>query len=115
MLDTQGNGIGPAPIAMTKFNADFHNDPSCVTSNSCIIGNDAIGGDPMDNDLFPGSVNIDIASKHLLPPVPPPVPVPGAVWLLGSGCWAWLVPVGAENRKLSEALVRSKVPRGSIL
>lgn len=73
--------IGPAPIAMTSFDTDFHNDPNCVISNSCLIGDDGIGGDPMDNGPFPDfSFNIDIASVHIAA-----VPLPAAVWLLGSG------------------------------
>ena len=78
--------IGPAPIAMTTFNTDFHNNPSCVASNSCIIGDDAIGGDPMDNGPFPGfSINIDMAVVHPGYLYVTVVPVPAAVWLLGSG------------------------------
>lgn len=72
--------IGPAPIATTSFDTDFHNDPSCVVSNSCIIGDDGMGGSPADGP-FPGfSVNIDIVTMHLTA-----VPLPAAAWLLGSG------------------------------
>ena len=79
--------IGPAPIAMTTFNTDFHNDPSCVASHSCIIGDDGIGGSPMDSGPFPDfNINIDFASVHLeFPPGMPGVPLPPAIWLLGSG------------------------------
>lgn len=80
--------LGPSPIATTTFDTDFHNDPNCVVDNACIIGiigDDGIGGSPMDNGPFPNfSVNFDMTSMHITS-VTPQVPVPAAVCLLGSG------------------------------
>lgn len=80
--------IGPAPMATTTLDTDFHNTPGCVLTASCIIGNDGVGGDPMDNGPFPNfSANFDITNIHItnVSGGGNPVPVPAAVWLFGSG------------------------------
>lgn len=71
--------IGAAPIATTTYNTDFHNDSSCVATDTCIISNDAIGGDPMDNGPFPNfSANFDITSMTLISDGTGPVFTPPA-------------------------------------
>ncbi len=83
--------IGPAPMATTSFDTDFHN------GGAFIIGDDGIGGDPMDNGPFPGfSANFDITSIHVTNVTAPAVPIPAAVWLFGSGL---LGLVGVARRK----------------
>lgn len=83
--DGMSNGkypIGPSPIATTAYDTNFHNDPSCVAALSCVVADPFnIGGDPMDNGPFPDfNLNIDISSMTITA-----VPIPAAVWLLGSG------------------------------
>lgn len=74
--------IGPAPLVTTSFDTDFYSDPNCVLTNSCITGDDGIGGSPMVSGPFPDlNINIDVLSMH----VTQAVPLPAAVWLLGSG------------------------------
>ena len=74
--------IGSAPLATTSLDTNFHSDPACVVTASCITGDDGIGGSWMDNGPFPGySINIDVTSMH----VTQVVPLPAGVWLLGSG------------------------------
>lgn len=87
--------LGPAPMATTTWDTDFHNDPGCVMTASCLIADGTgIGGDPMDNGPFPNySANFDILSIHI---TPSEIPVPAAVWLLGSGL---LGLVGVARRR----------------
>jgi len=81
--------IGPAPMATTSLDTDYHN------GGSFVISDDGIGGDPMDNGPFPGfNANFDITSIHIVSVTP--VPVPAAVWLFGSGL---LGLVGVARRK----------------
>jgi hypothetical protein len=76
--------VGPSPIATTTWNTNFNNDPTCVASNSCLAGNDTIGGSPMDNGPWIDfSVNFDFTSIHITSVSS--VPVPAAAWLFGSG------------------------------
>lgn len=90
--------IGPAPMATTTWNTDVYDNPACLGSNTCLISNDTIGGSPMDNGPFPSfSANFDITSIHIdKVTTAPPVPVPAAVWLFGSGL---LGLVGVARRK----------------
>jgi hypothetical protein len=88
--------IGPAPMATTTYNTNFSNAPGCVASNTCLAGNDTIGGSPFDNGPFPGySANIDFTSIRISS-VLPSVPVPAAAWLFGSGLLGLL---GIAGRK----------------
>ncbi len=74
--------IGTAPIATTTLDTNYHNDPVCVMTASCLTGDDGVGGVPMDNGPFPGfNFDFDITSIH----VDSVVPVPAAAWLFGSG------------------------------
>jgi hypothetical protein len=85
--------IGPAPMATTSFDTEYHN------GGVLISGDDGIGGSPMDNGPFSGfSANFDMTSMTL-DSVVPAIPVPAAVWLFGSGLLG-LVGV-ARRRKLS--------------
>jgi hypothetical protein len=70
--------IGPAPMATTTYNTEYHN------GGAFISGNDTVGGSPMDNGPFQGfNANFDITSMTVTNINP--VPVPAAVWLFGSG------------------------------
>jgi hypothetical protein len=82
--------IGPAPMATTSFDTEYHN------GGVLISGDDGIGGSPMDNGPFVGfSANFDMTSMTLASVVPA-VPVPAAVWLFGSGL---LGLVGVARRR----------------
>ena len=73
--------IGPAPLVTTTFDTNFDDDPSCVLTDTCIEGNDGIGGSRMDDGPFPGfNITIDVTSMHVTA-----VPIPAGIWLLGSG------------------------------
>lgn len=83
---------GPAPLAVTTLNTAT----LCSTGSDC-IGNklsggtpftdDVIAGSPMIDGPFPGlNVNFDIGSGNSLTVLSvSEVPVPGAIWLFGSG------------------------------
>lgn len=65
--------IGPAPVATTTMDTDFHN------GGANIIGDDGIGGDPMDNGPFPGfSANFDFVELTLISDGSGPVFTPPA-------------------------------------
>lgn len=87
--------IGPSPMATTSFDTEYHN------GGAIISGDDGIGGSPMDNGPFIGfSANFDITEMTFNNCIancgPPPVPVPAAVWLFGSGL---LGLVGVARRR----------------
>jgi hypothetical protein len=89
--------IGPAPVATTSYDTSYHNDPYCVMTASCIIGDDGVGGVPMDNGPFETySVNFDFTSIHV--DSVSEVPLPAAFWLLGSGLLGF-VGVGRRRRQ----------------
>jgi len=82
--------MGPLPVATTTLNTD----------GVLITDDDGVGGSPMDNGPFQGfSTNFDMTSITLTDTCafdsgsyavtsctpPPPIPVPAAVWLFGSG------------------------------
>lgn len=82
--------IGPAPMATTTFDTEFHNNGVFIS------GDDGIGGSPMDNGPFPGfSANFDMTTMVFQGEVNP-IPVPAAVWLFGSGL---LGLVGVARRR----------------
>jgi hypothetical protein len=102
--------LGPTPAATKTLNTGAGCDgltlatqvnAYTIVTNMANVGvctsgmaDDGIGGDPMTSVAFEGfNANFDITWVHLdypppqctsCPP-PPPVPVPPAVWLLGSG------------------------------
>jgi hypothetical protein len=94
---------GPAPLAVTTLNTKT----LCTVGTDC-IGNPLSGGYPFTDDSIAGSpmidgpftglnVNFDIGSGHSMTVLSvSSVPLPGAVWLLGSGL---LGLVGISRRK----------------
>lgn len=87
--------IGPAPMATSTLDTDFHNGGDFIT------GDDGIGGSPMDNGPFIGfSANFDVTTMTFdgcsANCGVPEVPVPAAVWLFGSGL---LGLVGVARRR----------------
>jgi len=88
---------GPAPLAMTTLDTS----PTCLPNNNywddnClfvnpsadgILGDDGIAGSQLTDGPFPGfNINFDLGSGNSLTVVSvSSVPVPGAVWLFGSG------------------------------
>jgi hypothetical protein len=99
--------IGPAPVATTTWNTTLVG-PACTgTSGASCMGRspsgglplvaDTIGGSPMIAGPFQGyNANFDITTITVTSIVPNAVPVPAAVWLLGSGL---LGLVGVARRK----------------
>lgn len=99
--------LGPIPVATKSLNtgagcdglalATQVNAYSIVTNlanvGTCTTGmvDDGVGGDPMTSYAIPFNMNFDLTSVHLDYPwqclscPPPPVPVPPAAWLFGSG------------------------------
>jgi hypothetical protein len=97
--------IGATPIATTTWNTtalctfttpnQLPSGGGCLTvspSGGLPLIADTLGGSPMiDGPLYTYNVNLDITSITLYPPVceygvcPPPIPIPAAVWLFGSG------------------------------
>lgn len=107
-----GVPIGPAPLATTVWNttplctAVSPGDCSVVPSGGLPLLADSIGGSPFIDGPFVGySLNLDITSLHVddfgsclsAGSCPPPVPVPAAVWLFGSGLFG-LVGVSIRRR-----------------
>ena len=60
--------IGAAPLVTTVYDTDYHNTPTCVANDNCLIADGTnIGGDPMDNGPFPNfNANFDVTSMRLL-------------------------------------------------
>lgn len=86
--------IGPAPMATTSFDTDYHNDGAFIT------GDDGIGGSQMDNGPFIGfNANFDMTDLTVVAITQPPaIPIPAAVWLFGSGLLG-LVGVARRRRQ----------------
>jgi hypothetical protein len=96
---------GPAPLAMTTLNTTT----LCTTGFDC-LDNAFSGGEPLTEDFVAGSpmvdgpftglnVNFDIGSGNSLTVLSVSnVPIPGAIWLFGSGL---LGLVGIARRKKS--------------
>ena len=94
---------GPAPLAVTNLNTT-----TLCTPNIDCLGNAFSGGAPFTDDSIPGSpmidgpftglsVNFDIGSGHSLTVLSiSNVPVPGGIWLFGSGL---LGLIGLSRRK----------------
>ena len=83
--------IGPSPMATTTYNTD----------GVSITGNDTIGGSPMTTIPFADhNANFDMKVITFVgcsaDCTPPPIPVPAAVWLFGSGL---LGLVGVARRR----------------
>ncbi len=80
------------------INTNMPNVGTCTTG----MVDDGVGGDPMTSPAFSGfNANFDILSMHLdsfETPTPSEVPVPTAVWLLGSGL-AGLAVTARRKRK----------------
>lgn len=94
---------GAAPLAVTTWNTST----LCTPGDNCIgnavsggwpLTDDGIAGSPMIDGPFPGlNVNFDIGSGNSLTVLNiSAVPVPGAVWLFGSGL---LGLIGLARRK----------------
>lgn len=90
--DALGLNQGPAPLAVTTLNTTT----LCNVGSDCMgdaqsggapFTDDGIGGSPMVDGYFPGlNVNFDIGSGNSLTVLSvSEVPVPAALWLLGSG------------------------------
>ena len=97
--------MGPLPVAMTSLDTD----------GVSITGDDGVGGSPMDNGPFQGfSANFDMTSVTSTDTCgfdpgsyavtsctpPPPIPVPAAVWLFGSGIIS-LAGVARRRKKVN--------------
>lgn len=106
ILDYNGSALnqGPAPLAVTTLNTT----PTCTPGTDC-MGNalsgaapfvdDGISGSPMIDGYFVGlNVNFDIGSGNSLTVENiSSVPVPGAVWLFGTGLMGLIA--AAKRRK----------------
>lgn len=80
----EDGGAAGCPFAMTTL--DVNQDINGNLINSGLpLTDDGISGVPMIGDPYPShSVNIDI-TEMTITDHPPPVPVPAAIWLFGSG------------------------------
>jgi hypothetical protein len=94
---------GPAPLAVTTLNTTMLCSPGVDCIGNQLSGgytstDDGIAGSPMIDGPFTGlNVNFDIGSGHSLTVLSvTSVPLPGAVWLLGSGL---LGLIGISRRK----------------
>lgn len=101
--DVLGLGQGPAPLAVTNWNTSALCTPGIDCMGNALSGgapfiDDGVAGSPMIDGPFPGlNVNFDIGSGNSLTVISvSEVPVPAAVWLLGSGLAALL---GFSRRK----------------
>ena len=81
--------IGPTPMATTAFDVTTGTGPGGGGGLPVITDASGIAGSPMVGGPNPGfSLSLDIGnlgSMHLVSVTASPVPVPGAVWLFGSG------------------------------
>jgi len=94
---------GPAPLAVTNLNTTTLCTPGTDCIGNALSGgypftDDGIAGSPMIDGPFSGlSVNFDIGSGNSLTVLSVTnVPIPGAVWLFGSGL---LGLIGISRRK----------------
>ncbi len=99
--------IGPSPIATTTFNTTNIGIPTLGTnpSGTLPLTDDGIGGSPFQQSqpLKGFNMTFDITSIHI--DQVSAVPVPGAVWLFGSGL-AGLVSI-ARRRRLNPVSFKS--------
>ncbi len=98
---------GPAPLAVTTLNTATLCSPGSDCIGNALSGgapftDDGIAGSPMIDGPFPGlNVNFDIGSGNSLTVVSVrEVPVPGAIWLFGSGL---LGMIGIARRRKNGA------------
>ena len=92
--------IGPAPIVTSSYNVAGATGAGTTLAQLTLGTDDGIGGSPMDNGPLDGfNFNFDITSVMVLPGgYPPPVPVPAAFWLFGSGLLG-LISVTRRRRR----------------
>ncbi|MCW9057776.1 MAG: VPLPA-CTERM sorting domain-containing protein [Gammaproteobacteria bacterium] len=90
--DALGLNQGPAPLAVTTWNTTTLCTPSVDCMGNALSGgapfsDDGIGGSPLIDGPFTGlNINFDIGSGNSLTVLSvSEVPVPAAVWLLGTG------------------------------
>lgn len=98
--------IGPAPVVTSSYNVVGATGTTTTLGQLSLGADDGIGGAPMDNGPFENfNMNLDMTSVRLMPdiecyscPQPPPVPIPAAVWLFGSGLLG-LVGIAKRRKK----------------
>ena len=92
--------IGPVPIATSTFNTVGQAGFGTTLGMLSLGTDDGIGGSPMDNGPFSGyNANFDMTSVTVTAVTAPPIPVPAAVWLFGSGLIG-LVGVARRRKKV---------------